>query len=99
MEWLARRVYFAMLYVARRPAIRRMQDRSIAWMPPRWQSQARASLLRQNRFARSIGLPLTRLMVFLVVFSVSATLIYLAVMEMISRGMLEVPREAIPTQS
>lgn len=81
-------MWFWMLHLMRRPWMRRLQAASIAWMPERGQVKARASLVRQNRWARRWGLPLLTFAVNVFLASVILTAVFYAVLWMIETGLL-----------
>lgn len=83
IDYFARRLWAAMLWLMRRPWMRRIQRASYGWLPPRMQEAARQNIARQDRFARRVGLPLMRLTVFIVFFSLASTVAFMLVLRWI----------------
>ncbi len=87
--WLARQVWGGMLWIMRRPVIRRAQRGSVNLFPERMRPWARENYLSQERWARRYGLRLITLVVRLFVLSVAATAIYMGLLELFNRGWLQ----------
>lgn len=85
--FLARHLWWAMLWWMRRPFIRRLQRWSLTLFPegPK-REKARQNYLRQERFARRIGLPVLRVAVGAFVVVVQLTLVYFLILEAFNRG-------------
>lgn len=95
-SWLGRRLWWAVLWAIRRPRVRRLQTASMAWMRPDRRERARIGLVRQNRFARRIGLPLLTWTILLVLVSLALQLTFYAAQTMIQSGVLRSRREPPP---
>lgn len=55
-NWLARKVWWMLLWFVRRPWVRRLQRASTDWhRDPAKRDRARRALVRQERFARRYG--------------------------------------------
>lgn len=79
-DWLARRLWYAMLWLMRRPWMRRLQRRSFSLFGEERRALAYAKHKRQERFARRYGLPLVRLVILVFLLSMTFTLVYRAVL-------------------
>jgi len=88
---VARQIYGGMLWLMRRPFIRRMQRGSLNLIPASRREKARQSYLRQERFARRIGLPLVTFVVGLAFLSILATAMTMLILEGINQGWFLVP--------
>lgn len=77
-----------MLWLMRRPWIKRFQRASERWFP-----KAKPSMVRQNRWARRFGLRLLTFSFNVLVASMIVTAAYFVVLEMLQGGYLEGKRE------
>ena len=80
-----------MLWLMRRSWMRNVQAKSIAWLPATTREKAYRSMVRQNVFARRIGLPLMTLMMNLLIGSLILTAVWFASLWLIEHGILSVP--------
>lgn len=92
-NWLARWVWWSVLWLMRRRAIKTLQRRSVAWLPERTQIHARASLRRQNRFARRHGQQILTWTITLFLASVLLTWTFLLALNLYDSGMLTMSTE------
>lgn len=76
VDWIARRIWFALLWWIRGPFIRRMQRAGLRLVPNRYRDRARQAQIAQERFARRIGLPLLRFLISVFLLSVAASLLF-----------------------
>ncbi len=90
--WMARLLWRAMLWLMRRPWMKRLQTSSILLVPARFRENARRSMVRQNRIARRIGLPMLKFLMTLVVGSILITGSFLIAMRLYELGYLSIPR-------
>ncbi len=94
-KWMARRLWIAMLWLMRRPWMKTFQRRTIEICPPRFQESAKSSQMKQNRFARRIGLPMLTVMMNLVLASLVLTLCFEVALNLYESGYLTMPRNLI----
>lgn len=87
-RWIARNLWWASLWLMRRPWMRRLQAASINWLPTPMATRARANLIRQNALGRRIGLRLINFMVLLILVSVAIQMVYSAAVYLVSSGVL-----------
>ena len=92
-RYLARQLWWGMLWLMRRPAILRLQRASIAWLPAPAQARAVNSLHRQNRFARKYGLGSLTVMFNFLLASIAISATYEIVTSMYEGGYLTLPDE------
>lgn len=81
-----------MLWLMRRPWMKRVQRWSWQILPESKREKARLNLQRQNLFALRYGLRLLRVTIMMFFGSVLLTLTYLMVLELQQAGALEVPQ-------
>ncbi|MCW5935826.1 MAG: hypothetical protein KIT11_00775 [Fimbriimonadaceae bacterium] len=82
--WIARRVWWAMLWFMRRPWMKRVQRASInLWPEGAKRESARASFRRQERLARQIGLRVLHGVFTLCLYFVALVVIYSLLSEVI----------------
>jgi hypothetical protein len=81
-----------MLWLMRRQWMKTLQRKSILILPPGMRERAWQGMVRQNRFARRIGLPMLIFMMSLVVGSLLVTGSFLIAMRLYELGYLSVPR-------
>lgn len=97
MSWLARYLarwtWAAMLWLMRRPWMKRLQRSSTKLFPASMQDKARRSMIRQNRFARRIGLPMLTVSMNLFLASIILTGTYFAVLNLYESGTLSATDE------
>lgn len=89
-KW-ARILWFGMLWLMRRNYMRRLQSASIGWLPASIREKARRALIRQNAFARRIGLPLTTVTLNIFFASIALTFVWFACLWLFEHGILSVP--------
>ena len=70
-----------------------IQRRSIEIVPERFRASARSSQMRQNRFARRVGLPVLTVMMNLVLGSIIITTCFEIAMNLYESGYLSMPKE------
>lgn len=90
-DYLARRLWFYMLWFMRRRWMKRLQWRTMGHAkreeePARWEQ-----FKRQNRFSRRIGLPLMRFMMNVFVISILISFSYATAVYLYSIGAFTVP--------
>jgi hypothetical protein len=89
--WLAKKMWGHMLWLMRRPWMKRLQRTSLQlWGEPRRQ-RALASLRRQNRFARRYGLSLLTVAFNVLLASVAITATVFVALIMLESGYLTAP--------
>ncbi|HRF59176.1 MAG TPA: hypothetical protein PLH94_04590 [Fimbriimonadaceae bacterium] len=89
--WLARRLWFAMLWLMRRPWMRRLQRWTISRVPPERRDAARRSMYRQDRFARRHGLRVLTFAITLLLGSLLLTLFWFLGLALYEAGALTPP--------
>lgn len=89
--WLARRLWMAVMWLNRRPILKAAQRAFLHRLPEGYRQSARASLIRQNRFARRIGYPLMKLMMNLVIASILITTTFFIALGIAEKGYLSIP--------
>jgi hypothetical protein len=89
-EFLARRLWWAMLWLMRRPAMRRLQRNSVKLLPESKREKAWQNIRRQEAWARDNGLPLLKVVITFLLISIGLTLTWLFVLELITRGLIPV---------
>jgi hypothetical protein len=96
-RFLARRLWWSMLWLMRRRWMRRLQQAAISLSPegPK-RDRARESLLEQERLARRWGLPLLTFSIRMLMLSILLTLLWNLYWEAEARDAFEFIRE-IPT--
>lgn len=92
IEFVARRLWYFLLWFMRRPVMRRAQRRMLSFLPEGRRDKALKNIHRQNDFARRIGLNLMRTMVSILFLSFGLSATVMIVSEMAARGALTVPR-------
>jgi hypothetical protein len=88
IEFLARRIWWGMLWLMRRPAIRRLQRLSFQLVPEARREKAFRSYRAQEDWAREHGLPLLRFLITIFLISLMFTGIWFLVLEGMQRGWL-----------
>lgn len=88
-DWLARRLWAAMLWFMRRPAIRRLQRGHVLLFPKGAREEAWRRFRAQERFARRHGLTLLRWTMVLALSLFVMSLAYLFVMRLVESGAFE----------
>lgn len=88
---LARWLWYWMLWLMRRPAVRRMQLRSAHVFGKGREAEVLASMRRQDRLARKYGLRIITVCTNVLVASVLVTGTYMLVLYMDEVGMLSLP--------
>jgi hypothetical protein len=96
--WLARQLWGHMLWIMRRPWMKRLQRRSSKLFSDSYRPNAMSSLQRQNRFARRYGLKLLTMSFMLLLGSVAITGTYFGALFLYESGYLT-PPQAIAERS
>jgi len=91
-RWMARIVWRGMLWLMRRSWMKWLQRATTQIVPVKFRALARQSQVRQNRFARRIGLPMLTFMMNLVLGSIVITLCFETAMRLYESGYLTIPR-------
>ena len=86
---IARKLWWISLWLMRRRWMRRLQAASIGWLSPAKAERARISLVRQNAFARRIGLRLLTAVVTLFLVSVAIQFVFSAALYLVDSGVLQ----------
>jgi hypothetical protein len=90
--WMARTLWRIMLWSMRRPLTKQIQRKSVLLFPPTMRERAWRSMVKQNKFARRIGLPMLTSMMSLVVGSILISGSFMLAMRLYEMGYLSVPR-------
>ena len=93
-RWIARKLWWASLWLMRRPWMRRAQMASLRWMSPARALRARQSLARQNAFARRIGLKLLTFVITLFFISLAIQIVFTSAVYLVESGVLRPRRLA-----
>lgn len=80
-----------MLWLMRRPWMKRLQRASIGWMKPERRERVWESMQRQNAFALRYGLGILTVAVYLLLLSFLFTGSYFLLLSLQERGVLSVP--------
>lgn len=91
-RWIARRIWWASLWLMRRAWMRRAQRMPLRWMSSERAERARLNLVRQNVFARRIGLRLITFVVALFLISLAIQVVSATAVYLVQSGILR-PRE------
>lgn len=76
-DWIARRVWWGMLWLMRRRWMRALQARFVALAPtPAARERAKASMRRQDQFARRHGLVILRWAILVALYIVALQIAY-----------------------
>ncbi|MBS1705907.1 MAG: hypothetical protein JST40_08540 [Armatimonadetes bacterium] len=84
IESISRWMWASTLWLVRRPVMRRMRQKSIQMLPQRMRAQARENILKQDRLARRIGLPLMRILTVCLLGSIAVTVAYEVVLNWVA---------------
>lgn len=87
----ARRLWYGMIWLMRRRWMRRLQTFSMRWMAPERRERAYRGLVKQNAFARRIGLPMLRVMFQAILVSIAISCAYHLSVALIQDGYLARP--------
>jgi hypothetical protein len=90
--WMARNLWRAMLWLMRRQWMKSLQRNSMHLVPSRLRERARIGMVRQNKIARRIGLPMLIFMMSLLVGTVLISSTFLIAMRLYESGYLSIPR-------
>lgn len=90
IESLTRRIWGCLLWISRRPTVKKLQRLSVDWAPPSRRERARQALRWQNRLGLRYGRMIVRISVVLLVLSFGLTTSYLIVLEMANRGVFTI---------
>jgi len=93
-NWLARHTWYWMLYGMRRPWIKRLQHRWLRSYPGEPYKRFPPGFVKQNRFARKVGLHLLTFTINLFLVSVVLTFFYEGATYMLESGMFQPPERA-----
>lgn len=85
---MARNLWAAMLWLMRRPWMRRFQRRSMNWMREPGRSRAWERFRRQERFARRYGLKILTGVLTVCLYSIAFMAIYQALLTWMVQGWL-----------
>ncbi len=88
---MARMIWRAILWLMRRKWMRSLQHFSMRLLPVRIREKAWNNMVRQNRFARRIGLPMLTFMMNLVLGSLIITGTFMTAMRLYDTGYLTIP--------
>ena len=91
-SFLGRALWRVLLWLMRRPFMKNFQRWTVEVLPISMRDKARDGLIRQNRFARKIGLPMLTFMMSLVIGSVLITTTFMVAMHLYETGYLTIPR-------
>ncbi len=91
---MARLMWWYLLWVMRRPWIKRLQKSWIRIVPVKRRDLARRNLQSQNRWALKHGLSLLVIAMNFLLASVMVTLFYLIAINLYEAGSFEVPKKA-----
>lgn len=92
-NWLARRLWWGMLWFIRRPLIKAWQRKAFLIVAPVARPRFRESLLAQNRFARRYGLGILTFMLTLALGSAAITATYFLALDLINSGFFVQPEK------
>lgn len=92
-RFVARRIWAGMLWVMRRPHVRRLQRAMILAVPVKVRPKALKTFLAQERFARRHGLPILTFFVGLFFVSFAFTVVYYGMTEVLERGWIRLPQQ------
>jgi len=92
-RYLARVLWWSMLWLMRRPWMKALQRKSTTIFGGRFQEKARHSLVSQNRFARKHGLVMLTVALNLMLASFAVTGTYFAVIALYENGTLTLPEK------
>lgn len=87
-DWLARRIWWLMLWFLRRPRIRRLRRRTFGFDSAAGKERRRESVLKQEALARRYGLQIVRVSLVALILSVALTGVWYIVLWMYGQGML-----------
>jgi len=91
--WIARRLWWASLWLMRRTWMRRLQRGAERFIPERRRPKSRAALRRQNRLARRIGLPMLTFVMNLLLASILLQTLFMLSLRLAESGALTIPDE------
>jgi hypothetical protein len=92
--YLARQLWWWMLWLMRRPWMKRLQRASMRWAGSDRESRLRQSLIRQNAFARHVGLWVLTFSINLLLGSIVVIGAFAAAIELRDSGLLTYPVRA-----
>ncbi|MCB8933419.1 MAG: hypothetical protein H6534_08265 [Chthonomonadaceae bacterium] len=88
---MARRLWFAMMWLMRRPVIKRARRGFPLLLPKSFQQRAWESVKRQDRLARRYGLPILIGMMTLLLGSIFVTAAFMGTLKLYEQGALTGP--------
>ncbi|QYK54086.1 MAG: hypothetical protein KF824_04120 [Fimbriimonadaceae bacterium] len=94
-HFIARRIWWGMLWYMRRPFIRRLQRAAINLAKPEKREQARQTMIKQEKFARRIGLPLITFVVRFFFLSAALTYLTMFILNGVADGWLVIPTQDV----
>lgn len=94
-HFIARRIWWGMLWYMRRPFIRRLQRAAINLAKPEKREKARQAMIKQEKFARRIGLPLITFVVRFFFLSVVLTYLTMFILNGVADGWLVIPTQDV----
>jgi hypothetical protein len=99
MSWAASRIarflWKGMLWLMRRPWMKRLQKASFHLVPPSRRDGAMASLRAQNRWARHFGLRILTFSMNIFLGTVLVTSMYVSAVYLQSEGLFTPPEQAV----
>jgi hypothetical protein len=94
---MARLLWWYLLWVMRRPWMKRLQNGWLKLVPPKQREKADAIQKKQNRWALKYGLPTLQVAMNFVIASVALTLVYLIIVNLNEAGTFHVPQKSDAT--
>jgi hypothetical protein len=93
-NFLARLIWFGILWLMRRKWMKAIQKQSVRILPKGMQERAWDGLVRRNRYFRHVGLSMLKFLMNLVVGSLIITSTFLTAMRLFESGYLTIPYKA-----
>ncbi len=90
-NYLARNLWWAMLWLMRRPVLKRLRRYAPMLAPRDSRDRIRRRMIDQDRFARRHGLGVLRFALSVLLASLTVTVTMAAVLQLYDSGMLTVP--------
>jgi hypothetical protein len=82
-----------MLWLMRRPWMKRAQLAPLSYLPPTLREKASVSHIKQNRFARRVGLPMLNVVYVMFLATLLLSCCVRVAVELHERGMLSAPQQ------
>ena len=92
-RWCARRLWWVMLWVMRRPGVRKLRHAEFSWISDEARVKFRTRVAKQDGFARRYGLRVLQIALTLMFLSMMFTVTYFTVLAMIESGLLSSPEK------